>query len=113
MCNEIQDIKTVFVVIQNTDLTEGRGRLFPLHVCETKTTANRLAKGHGVMGSNCPVVELLAVKYKNEWMYPSNLVVASKEDIKEEKRISERAKTVKKALSLGMTNEEIELMAGK
>ena len=48
--------KNVFVVISNTDLTEGRGQEYAKHICTLQATANRLAIGQYVMGTDCKVV---------------------------------------------------------
>ena len=39
----ITDTKDVWVVYTNTDLTEGRGYQYPIHVCGSPATAERMA----------------------------------------------------------------------
>jgi hypothetical protein len=104
---KITDMKEAFIVWTNTDLTEGRGWQYPAAVCESETTALRLAKGRGVMGSDAGVEPALIFRIDGHWYAPSKIEPSTKEDerfdgLREEKRQAE-----KKAEMLGMTPEEI------
>ncbi|WP_156374424.1 hypothetical protein [Pseudorhodoferax sp. Leaf274] len=46
------DERTVYAVYTNTDLTEGRGRQYVTHYCETEATARRVGSRGYVMGSD-------------------------------------------------------------
>ncbi len=114
--------KEVFAVWTNTDLTEGRGREYILHVCALEVTANRLAKGKYVMGTDCRITKvemiLMGDKLTTAMWYVSNasdlLVAATDEEIKVENKLKEeraakirREKVLEKAKTLGLTDEDI------
>lgn len=46
---KITNIKEVYVVVGNTDNTEGRGDLYPICFCEKESTAIRLSEKRGLM----------------------------------------------------------------
>ena len=105
----------VFVVWGNTDLTEGRGREYPLRVCEKESTAKRLGVGRYVMGTDCRHTKEKAYYINGHWYMPGILQSSSKEDDAEEekmmvRRIAAEKKTValKKAKELGLSDEDIE-----
>lgn len=109
---EIQDTKQVWVVFTNTDLTEGRGRQIPLYVCELGSTAIRMGKGKGVMGSDCSVSETTAVKINNNWLYPNFLHTPTEDDRREQRKMDKKNAVLEKALGLGLTAEEILSLRG-
>ena len=109
---EIQDTKIVYVAWTNTDLTEGRGSQIPLFVTEIPETAARLgAKGY-VMGSPCPITEAIAVKVKNRWLIPGQIIGSTREDdaLKAKRELRESA--IEKAKSAGLSDEDIAAMTG-
>lgn len=71
---QVDDEKTVYVVFSNTDLTEGRGREFGLRYCEKEATAQRLAKGAYVQGTNSRVQSVPMYLIKGAWYAPHVLV---------------------------------------
>ena len=114
---------TGYVVWTNTDLTEGRGSEYPLAICETLSTAMRLAKGKYVMGSDCRVNEVTLYRTKlsergfYHWFGPVRIIEPSKEDLeketflKEQKEKEEARKAIlEKARALGLTDEEIKVL---
>lgn len=113
--NTEQVEKVVWQVWSNTDLTEGRGSEYVSHVCELEATAKRLAKGRYVQGGNCNVTKAKGLFIDRTWYYPSNLIKPTKEDLQEESLLEEERKLrtereaiLSKALSLGLTEEEIQ-----
>lgn len=109
---QIQKSKVVFVVWTNTDLTEGRGMQVPIAVCETRATARRIAKGEGVQGSDAEVRRSLAVMVENQWMADVRIVGPTQDDIKEQRIIDAREAAIAKAKELGMTDEDLKILAG-
>ena len=59
----------------NSDLCEGRGTVYIKYLCESKSTAIRLAKGAYVQGSDSPVVAVTALFHNNLWYFPGGLVI--------------------------------------
>lgn len=85
----IENVNPIWVVWTNTDLTEGRGANYVLYWCETETTANRLAKGRGVMGSDADVLIHKTYLIDRVLYIPAsrmNLIKPSKEDIAEDQK---------------------------
>lgn len=116
---EILDRKDVYIVEVNSDLTEGRGYQYPKYVCEKQTTAIRLAKKADVQGCDGKVYKKEAVRIGNTWLMPGNLISPSKEDLEEEKRLAhelfianKKQQVLDKAKSLGLSEEELKILAG-
>lgn len=102
--------KSVFVAYSNTDLTEGRGRDFPIAVCELKSSALRLSKGRYVQGSDGPVRAATLKIFDGEWYAPLCIVKIespTKEDIAAQSIIDCKAAAIQKAKDLGLTDAEI------
>ena len=81
--------KNFWVVYTNSDLTEGRGREFPLAVCELKSTAIRLGKNNYVQGSDCPVRQMELFEHEGKLYVPFsiiNVIPPTKADIIKQKR---------------------------
>ena len=106
----IQEIKEVWVVYTNTDLTEGRGYDYPLVVCEMPITAMRLARKEYVMGSDAPVRRDFAFKINGHWYSPAHIQPATSADKEQQKKIDAREAVIKKAKDAGLTDEEISLI---
>jgi len=112
----------VFVVMTNKDLTEGKGGDEPLMLCETATTAARLGKGRYVQGSDCPVIEVPAVKLNGEWWLPVRRIPierASTEDLAFEHqqavdaaRARAKAAALRKAQAAGLSDDDIAALIG-
>ena len=115
------ETKKVFVVIKNSDLTEGRGHRVIECFCEKQATARRKAAGIDVQGSDGIISEITVykpekedIKWRNWWYGPVSIELPSKVDLKEQQKIDEynlRLSVAKKALErakeLGLTDEEI------
>lgn len=107
--------KDIWVVYNNTDLSEGRGWIYAQYVCEKESTARRLAKKAGIQGSDASVSLGKAYYIGNKWYFERLLTQPTKEDLLEEQRLEEinrkqkeKNEILEKALSLGLTQEEIE-----
>lgn len=114
---------TGYVVWTNTDLTEGRGSEYPLAICETLSTAKRLAKGKYVMGSDCRVNEVTLYQTKlsergfYHWFGPVRIIEPSVEDLEKEDFLREQKEkkekrdiVLEKARVLGLSDEEIKVL---
>lgn len=104
---DVTDTKQVFVVWTNTDLTEGKGRQYPLYVCESKTTALRVGKNAGVQGSSADIYADEAYMMDGRWYAPSNIMRASLADKKIDQARQRSVEIVDKAKKLGLSNEDI------
>lgn len=103
----------VYVVFTNSDLTEGRGRPVPLYVCEMLTTALRVAKGHGVMGSDASVLTIKCLDSGGVKYIPLNcinLIKPSYEDEANEQKRTRKEEAIMKAMELGLSKEDIEAL---
>jgi hypothetical protein len=101
----------LYVVFTNTDLTEGRGIQVPVAWSRNKYTAQRLAKGQGVMGSNAEVksvdtYDVLGVQYIP--LACVHVKYPSKQDEDLQKQEEERNNTIAKMKALGVTDEMLQ-----
>ena len=115
-----------FVVSTNSDLTEGRGHRVVEAICEIETTAIRLARGADVQGTDGSVEKILLyhpeqenIHWRTWWYGPINLVRPNRADKEMQKSMKDaQAKTsaarraVAKARDLGLTDAEIQAIAG-
>ena len=112
----IQAMQTrdVWVAWTNTDLTEGRGYRYPLAVCESETTADRLGQKKYVMGSACPVTKEVAVRvHGSGWLVPGAIHPETDEDKKARAILEARRAAVQKAKDAGLTDEEITALGAR
>lgn len=104
----------VWQVWTNEDLTEGRGREYVLHYCRNEATAKRLAKGKYVMGSDARVVKAKALLVgKTVYLPNGRIVEPSKEDIAAQKESDKKSEILEKIKSLGISDEELQLLCQK
>jgi hypothetical protein len=101
----------LYVVFTNTDLTEGRGIQVPVAWARNKYTAQRLAKGQGVMGSNAEIrsidiYDVLGVEYIP--LACVHVKYPSKQDEDLQKQEEERNNTIAKMKALGVTDEMLQ-----
>jgi len=99
--------KLAFMVVSNTDLTEGKGSRFPTQICELKATARRVAKHGYVQGSDCPIQEVELTWKDGYWWGPVRVNPGTKADQYEEPIITAQETAIAKARGLGLTDEEI------
>jgi len=107
------ETKEIFIVWTNTDLTEGRGYSIPIEYCETRATAQRLAKKRGVQGSDADVRPFQAIMHNNQWCAPFNLQNATKDDLQTQAKLDERERIARKAIDLGISEAELMLLGVK
>lgn len=108
--------KTYWVPYSNTDLTEGRGRPIALAVCTCRTTAERLGKGKGPMGSHCYIKPITAIAIDGQWYFPQscvNVEYPTEMDEKEQESKDLQQKTLQRAQELGLTKKELEILGVK
>ena len=110
---------TVYSVVANTDLTEGRGMLQTIYVSTSRTTARRLAKGRGVQGCDAYVEESDAYQINGKLYVTGVDVKPNKADIESDKAIQAKiekdemkACVLKKLKMMGISEEEINLLKG-
>lgn len=108
----ITDVKDVWVVETNTDLTEGRGYQYPIHVCESPATAARMAYKKGVMGSDASVHKATAVKVRGSWLAPVEIVKANDKDRQLDERNAMCQRALEKAKAAGLSDDDIKLLGG-
>lgn len=116
----ITDRKPLYVVYSNTDRSEGRGREYPFALCEYEVTANRLAKGCHVQGTDGPILKVDAVMFNNRWFVPIEVVKIermSADDQREHDKIEKMrehdnkiAALLKKMLDNGFNRDEIQFL---
>ena len=111
--------KTVFAVMTNTDLTEGRGTQYYKYYCDLEATAQRLARGNYVMGTDCPieVINLHKIEDDVKWYGPVVLTRPSLDDIEKEKQFAherimkeKRKELLKKMRESGFSDDEISIL---
>lgn len=103
-------IKEVWLVTSNTDLTEGRGHIVILHVCWSRTTAIRLAKGKGVQGSDANLDLSFAVKLDGIWLAKTFITGPSDNDRLTDRLDNEKEAALKKAKDAGLTAKDLEIL---
>lgn len=111
---------TVYLVMNNSDLTEGCGDEYVCAVCSNEITAQRIAKGKYVQGTDCPVLEKKMTLFNGEWYIPFKYVpitLPTSDDLAEEYRLAKlkmrherREKTLAKAKALGLTEEDFNII---
>lgn len=108
---------TAYAVYLNTDNTEGRGKSFPWQICEHEVTAQRLAKGRGVQGTDAYYYPVPIFVFNGKQYGPIELVPPSLEDhakikLHEAERVLEekRQAVLDKIRDIGLTDEELNLL---
>ena len=110
----IEQTFPVFLVMTNTDKTEGKGRNRIERVCRREATALRLAKGADVQGSDGSVSQSIAVvakyqyhegvgqklKSRTVFLVPGEMEQPSDVDLKVEKEIEAKRREEQKRDSL-------------
>jgi hypothetical protein len=104
------DEAILWAVKTNSDLTEGRGREYVAHFCRTLATANRLAKGAYVQGSDAPVVPVKLLILDGVHVLPSSIIKIeepAEEDKHQQAQLDKFNAAVFKAKDLGLSDEDI------
>lgn len=103
-------MEKIYLVVSNSDLTEGRGRPINLAYCASQATAKRLSKKKGVMGSDAEVRAYDVLFLDGKPVIPLSLLTiefATKEDEAEQKRIESVDSVIRKAKEAGITEDEL------
>lgn len=107
---------TLYVIKTNTDLSEGRGYIYPLAVCSSMTTATRLARGKYIQGGDCPIEEVETITIGSKRYLPFDAVPIqwpTNEDRDNDRRktkLETKLKLLSKLRLLGLTDEEISIL---
>lgn len=111
VCGTSYNTLTMYVVFQNTDLTEGRGVEVPIAVCINPITAEWIGKGQEVMGANCSVRPVDLIQIGDTWYGPDDLTFkvqfATKEDVQEYQKLEKQREVYKKMRLAGISKEDI------
>jgi hypothetical protein len=106
--------KKAWVVWINSDLTEGRGRQLPVHICEAEVTAKRLAQGADVQGTDGKVEEVELYQINFKWYGPVDIVSPSHADVRTQLELDKvhaakkrRDKAIEKAKEAGLSKEDL------
>ena len=110
--NQIE-FKDVWIAWTNTNLTDGYGTQYPMAICETLATANRLGKKGSVQGMDCSTSKEKAIKIDGKWMSHFMLQYPSKDDTKRQDEMDKQKQAEDKALELGLTPEEITALTAR
>lgn len=95
-----------WAVMSNTDLTEGRGKTYPLAYCLDEAVAIAYGKGKHIMGTDCPIksVYLYKIVYNGACLYfPLDSVIYPILRMPTEYELA-----VQKAKSAGLTDADIQ-----
>jgi len=104
------ETRPVYVAWTNSDLTEGRGRSYPLCICESESTAIRLGAGKSVQGSNAYVTEEIAICHESKWYVPGMIQRPSKGDAAKDEMSASKNAVVEKARLAGLTEDDISIL---
>ncbi len=96
----MKETKKVFLVMTNSDRTEGTGSEYPIAICESIATAYRVGKRRYIQGTDCPVVEGELIKIDGEWFISASVFDHVKPNDKDI--------AIEKAISLGLSYSDIE-----
>lgn len=105
--------RTLWVAYTNTDLTEGRGREVPKHVCEAEATARRLAKGISVMGTDGDVRPVKLLVHEGKLFVPYELARAvppTPQDKQAQAKVDAKEAALAKAKAAGLTDADIKAL---
>lgn len=109
------ETKVAYVVMCNTDLTEGRGTQYAMAVTENPITAKRLGEGRYVQGSDCPIEQVTVVKIDGSWYLPTQavrFVEPSHGDLVAQELLTKKQVAIDKAKAAGLTDDDIKLIQG-
>ena len=110
----MHNTKRVWVVWQNTDLTEGKGGDRNIATCESRETAIRLGRGNDVQGTDCRMTEETAYQMKEygDWYIPGYIHPESPEDKKNRLKREAKEAALEKAREV-MSEDEIKALLSR
>ncbi len=109
----MKDQRRVWISWINSDLTEGKGHNVPDVVCELEATALRLAHKANTQGSPGSVEPFDAVLVDGKWCAPVEILGASREDVREQEKITKAREAAKRARAAGLSDEDIAALGGR
>ncbi|MFG5862758.1 hypothetical protein [Metapseudomonas sp. CR1201] len=114
------DTRTVWMVLVNTDLTEGKGRNIPIYICASETTARRMGRKRNVQGSDADVIKAEAIFHNGRWCAPVQIHEPTTEDRNEDYKLEQarqadqrRHEALQRAREAGLSEEDIAILRGK
>lgn len=99
--------RKAWAVIGNSDLTEGRGASYIKSIHWLKASAIRAGKKGYVMGTDCPVEEVILYERGPQWYGPVCVQGPTKDDERTQAELDKVDAALEKARKLGMTDEEL------
>lgn len=108
--SEPMKTKRVWIAWGNTDITEGRGQMFPFVISESRACCIRNGKRAYVMGSDCPVEPFECPYVDGRWLAPARFERPSKEDEQADKRQQELEAAIEKARAAGLDEATIKTL---
>lgn len=99
-------VKKVWVVIGNTDNTEGKGSPVYIAFTPSESGARRIAKGHGARSTPAQVEEIEVFWIKGRWYGPVTIDTPGDGDLLRDRRLD----VLVRARELGMTDDELALL---
>ena len=106
----VRDKIEAWAIFSNTDLTEGKGTEYISRFCRIRSTAVRLAHKAYVMGSDAPVLKIELERKNKALLGPVTLVEPTEDDKRRQKIMDTHEEVISKARSLGMTDDEINMI---
>ena len=99
--------RKAWAVLGNYDLTEGRLANYIKGIYWLKASALRAGKKGYVMGTDCPIEEVILYRKDGQWYGPVSVQEPSKDDETIQKSMDEVEAVLDKAKKLGITDEEL------
>lgn len=108
------DKDIIYGVYTNTDCTEGRGEEYPIAFCWLFSTAIRLSKGKGVMGSDARIKKIDVLRIGDQRAILTEYIRVhspTTADLAADAAKERYDETVKRLRELGVTESEIQTIA--
>lgn len=103
----VNEVADGFVVVANTDLTEGRGAQIPIAVCWSETTAKRIGRKRDVQGSDATVLKTKLYRINQTWYGPVHVQSPDAVDTVIDKKKADRQAAIERARALGLSEQDI------
>lgn len=103
----------IYLVVSNSDLTEGRGYPVIIYHCGKESTAIRLAQKKGVMGSPANIRSVDIVNVDGVKMVPLSAIQIerpSQDDLNAQQAKDNFTAALKKAKEAGLSDEDIKAL---
>lgn len=110
MEDHVKEGARIWVVLVNSDLTEGKGHEVIKAVCETESVALRIAEGASTQGSNGRVLSMPSFQFGGRLYGPIELERPGGGDIQFQKHMDARRAALDRAREAGVSEEDLELL---